>query len=88
MLPVRILSIAALLLMMIGCKEDPDDLPEKLATYQLLCPAGLDSCYNECGVSSGVSSGGEPTGEELRAFDTCTSQCDILCDTSFLFLSD
>lgn len=86
MLRIRILSLVAILLVSVACKKDESDFPEKLATYQLLCPSGIDGCYNDCGTSSGVSSGGA-TGEELRAFNTCAAQCEVLCDTSFLLLA-
>jgi len=69
-----------------ACKKDESELEQKIITYQLLCPAGIDACYNECGQSSGISDG-TATGAEMRAFTTCTNQCDLMCNTSFLFLS-
>ena len=86
MLRIRILPLVLILLVSAACKKDPSNFPEKLAAYQLLCPSGIDGCYNDCGTSSGVSSGGV-TGEELRAFNTCAALCDVLCDTSFLLLA-
>lgn len=84
---LRILSLVAILLVSGACKQDESEFTEKLVMYHLVCPAGIDGCYNDCGTSSGVSSGGEPTGDELRAFNSCTSKCDILCDTSFFLLA-
>jgi hypothetical protein len=83
---IAVLPLVSMLVVAAACKKDESKLPEKIALYQLLCPAGIDACYNDCGTSSGVSSG-TVTGEELRAFNTCTSRCDILCDTSFLLLA-
>lgn len=84
---VQILSLVAALHVSVACKKDESKLPEKLAVYQLLCPSGIDACYNDCGTSSGVSSGGA-AGEELRAFNACAAQCDVVCDTRFLFVAE
>ncbi|MBW7857250.1 MAG: hypothetical protein H3C43_02870 [Leptonema sp. (in: Bacteria)] len=78
--PLLTLSVSFLLLMsFLSCKKDESQLPQKLMTYQLLCPGGIDGCYSSCG---------DPTGANWSKFQSCTNQCDIACDISFLLLAD
>ncbi|MCB1169568.1 MAG: hypothetical protein KDK25_04505 [Leptospiraceae bacterium] len=65
------------------CKKDPDTTTEALVEYLVLCPTGIDACYNDCGTSTGYPG----QGSDFRAFQTCTAQCDAKCSTSALFLS-
>lgn len=69
------------------CKKDPDTKTEKLMLYFLLCPNGTDACYNDCASSNGLSDG-QITGVEYKKFESCKSQCDAYCNTTFLFIED
>ncbi len=70
-----------------SCKKDSDTKTEKVFLYLLLCPNGIDSCYNDCANNNGISDG-SITGVEYKNFESCKSQCDVYCNTSFLFIEN
>ncbi|MEQ8351379.1 MAG: hypothetical protein RH862_07840 [Leptospiraceae bacterium] len=65
------------------CKKDPDATQEALIEYLVLCPTGIDSCYDTCSTTTGYPG----DGSDFRAFQICTADCDARCSTSALFLS-
>ncbi|MBU43435.1 MAG: hypothetical protein CMN76_09470 [Spirochaetaceae bacterium] len=65
------------------CKKDPDATQEALIEYLVLCPNGIDACYDACSTTTGYPG----DGSDFRAFQTCTAECDARCSTSALFLS-
>ncbi len=69
------------------CQKDPDPKLEKITLYLLLCPDGIEACYNDCANRSGLSDG-NITGTEYSGFSTCKSQCDAYCNLSFLFIEN
>ncbi|MDH5655387.1 MAG: hypothetical protein OEZ34_05735 [Spirochaetia bacterium] len=89
MRPFSIIFIILLLLfpaLFLSCRKDPDPLPQKISLYLLLCPTGKTGCYGNCGSVYDTSGNGIIDPVELPAFQSCTSQCDVNCDTSFLYL--
>lgn len=74
------------LLILFGCKKDPDTLPEKLMLYTALCPSGIRACYTQCGSRWDTNKNGTIDPAELIDFNSCTGICDVHCDTSFLYL--
>lgn len=70
-----------------SCKKDPSTVPDELVQYILLCPTGLDACYNECASTTGYPGGGESAGATYREFVNCTGVCDQRCSNTALLLS-
>ncbi|MCB1166584.1 MAG: hypothetical protein KDK37_08725 [Leptospiraceae bacterium] len=66
------------------CKKDSNTTTEELAQYLVLCPSGIDSCYNDCATATGYPGS---DGATYRQFTTCTATCDSKCSTSALLFS-
>jgi hypothetical protein len=84
---IILLFLFSIAIIFLNCKKDPDTKTEKLVLYFLLCPNGLNACYNDCADRTGLSDG-QVTGEDYNNFNSCKSQCDVYCNTSFLFIQD
>jgi hypothetical protein len=80
---MRVVFLALLLL--VACQKDPDTTPHKLATYILVCGAGVQACYTNCGNTYDANRNGTIDASEFYNFKTCTGVCDANCDVSFLY---
>lgn len=87
LLSIFLIFASAGLMSLVNCKKDPSTFPEEYVQYLLLCPTGLDACYNDCASSTGYPGSGDTAGETFRNFQTCTSNCDTRCNNTALLLS-